>query len=128
MKKFFFEPLRVLRLLKFTFINQGGKLEGQSLQIINGKREEGMGWRGSGSSSQSDSEQETNLNAVVALIRNSPLTSLSHLQYVNILQREQKEFRKTEPAIKGRRDELWGGGREADSGPNKRPNYNGDVG
>lgn len=51
-----------------------------------------MGWRGSGSFSKSDSEQEPNLNAVVALVRNSPLTSLTHLQYVNILQREQKEF------------------------------------
>lgn len=43
-EKYIIEHLGVLRLPEFILINQVAKLEGQSSQIINGKREEGKGW------------------------------------------------------------------------------------
>ena len=43
-EKYIIEHLGVLRLPKFSLIKQVAKLEGQSSQIISGKREEGKGW------------------------------------------------------------------------------------
>lgn len=43
-EKYIIEHLGVVGLPKFSLINQVAKLEGQSSQIINEKREEGKGW------------------------------------------------------------------------------------